>query len=118
LRAFRENHPKFVELGAQVLGLCVESNRAHTAYAAQLELPFPLLSDLNREVVREYGVMYTREHPHREGFWGISKRAVFVVDRDGMVRYAWITDDALVEPDLGEVLDAVTGARGPAPPSP
>jgi len=85
----------------------VESNRAHTAFAAQLELPFPLLSDLNREVVREYGVMYTRAAPHREGFWGISKRAVFVVARDGAVRYAWITEDALVEPDVGDVLAAV-----------
>ena len=90
-----------------MLGLCVESNRAHTAFAAQLELPFPLLSDLNREVVREYGVMYTRDNPHREGFYGISKRAVFVVDRDGVVRYAWITDDALVEPDVDDVLAAV-----------
>jgi peroxiredoxin len=51
--------------------------------------------------------MYTRERPHREGFFGISKRAVFVVDRDGVVRYAWITDDALVEPDVDEVLNAV-----------
>jgi peroxiredoxin len=87
--------------------LSVESNRAHTAFAEQLDLPFPLLSDLNREVVREYGVMYTREKPHREGFFGISKRAVFVLDRDGVVRYAWITDDALVEPNVDEVLKAV-----------
>jgi peroxiredoxin len=52
-------------------------------------------------------VMYTRENPHREGFFGISKRAVFVVDRAGVVRYAWITDDALVEPDVAAVLEAV-----------
>jgi peroxiredoxin len=57
--------------------------------------------------VREYGVMYTREQPHREGFFGISKRAVFVVDSGGVVRYAWITDDALVEPDVDQVLAAV-----------
>jgi glutaredoxin-dependent peroxiredoxin len=58
--------------------------------------------------------MYTREQPHREGFWGISKRAVFVVDRDGAVRYAWITDDALVEPNVEEVLAAVKDALSPA----
>jgi len=90
-----------------VLGLCVESNRAHAAYAQQLELPFPLLSDLNREVVRQYGVMYTRDNPHREGFYGISKRAVYVLDGQGTVRYAWLTDDSLVEPDIEEVLAAV-----------
>jgi peroxiredoxin len=90
-----------------LLGLSVESHRAHTAFAQQLELPFPLLSDLNREVVRQYGVMYTSQQPHREGFHGISKRAVFVVDQHGIVRYAWITDDALVEPNVAEVLDAL-----------
>jgi peroxiredoxin len=107
LGKFRENHQKFADLGAQILGLCVESSRAHTAYARSLDLPFPLLSDLNREVVREYGVMYTRNQRHREGFYGISKRAVFVVDRNHMIRYAWITDDSLQEPDIDEVLEAV-----------
>jgi peroxiredoxin len=66
-----------------------------------------LLSDLNREVVREYGVMYTPEQRHREGYYGISKRAVFVLDQSGTVRYAWITDDALVTPNVEYVLAAV-----------
>jgi len=66
-----------------------------------------LLSDLNREVVREYGVMYTPEQRHREGYYGISKRAVFVLDQSGTVRYAWITDDALVTPNVEDVLASV-----------
>ncbi len=66
-----------------------------------------MLSDLNREVVREYGVMYTPEQRHREGYYGISKRAVFVLDQSGTVRYAWITDDALVTPNVEDVLAAV-----------
>ncbi len=90
-----------------MLGLCVESSRAHTAFAEQLNLPFPLLSDLNREVVRQFGVMYTPEQRHREGYYGISKRAVFVLDQAGIVHYAWITDDALVTPNVDEVLAAV-----------
>jgi peroxiredoxin len=95
-----------------VLGLCVESNRCHAAFAEQLRLPFPLLSDLNREVVRDYGVMYTPDNRHREGFYGISKRAVFVLDRAGVVQYAWMTDDALVTPDIEEVLKAAAQAGG------
>jgi peroxiredoxin len=51
--------------------------------------------------------MYTREQRHREGFYGLSKRAIFVVDRGGTVRYAWITDDSLVEPDVNDVLAVV-----------
>ena len=75
-------------------------------------MPFLLLSDLNREVVRQYGVMYTRDLRHREGFYGISKRALFVVDRDGVIQYSWITDDSLQEPSVDEVLAAVSRVAG------
>ena len=88
----------------------MESHRAHTAFAESLQLPFPLLSDLNREVVQQYGVVYTPENRHREGFYGLAKRSVFVLDKEGIVRYAWLRDDALVQPDIEEVLSAVRAA--------
>ena len=68
------------------------------------------MSDLNREVVRDYGVMYTPENRHREGFYGLAKRSVFVLDPQGVVQYAWVSDDALVLPDVEEVLGAVRAA--------
>jgi peroxiredoxin len=58
--------------------------------------------------------MYSRRQPHHEGFWGISKRAVFVLDRDGVVRYSWITEDALVEPNVDDVLAALENVARPA----
>lgn len=84
----------------------MESDRAHTAFAQMLELPFPLLSDFNRQVVQQFGIAYTPDEPY-SGFWGMSRRSVFVVDREGTVRYAWVTDDPLVAPDAEEVLRAV-----------
>jgi peroxiredoxin len=69
-----------------------------------------LLSDLNREVVQAYDVMYTPENRHREGFYGLAKRAVFVLDKQGIVRYAWVRDDALLQPDVEEVLKATRRA--------
>lgn len=107
---FRENYQRFVDLGATLLGLSVESNRAHTAFAESMRLPFPLLSDLNREAVQAYDVMYTPDNRHREGFYGLAKRSVFVLDKDGIVRYAWIRDDALLQPDVEEVLAATRAA--------
>ena len=86
--------------------MCVESDRAHTAFAAALEVQFPLLSDFNRQVVREFGIDYTEDEPF-SSFWGMSRRSVFVLDRDGIVRYVWITDDPLVSPDIDQVLAAV-----------
>jgi glutaredoxin-dependent peroxiredoxin len=71
-----------------------------------LDVPFPLLSDFNRKLVEQFGIDYTPDQPY-SGFWGMSRRSVFVVDRDGTVRYAWITDDPLVPPDVAEVLQAV-----------
>jgi glutaredoxin-dependent peroxiredoxin len=107
LSGFRENHHRFTALNASVLGLCVESDRAHTAFASSLELPFPLLSDFNRDVIGQFGIAYTPAEPFA-GFWGMSRRSVFVLDRDGVVRYAWVTDDPLVAPDIEDVLAAVT----------
>lgn len=89
----------------------MESDRAHTAFANQLDLPFPLLSDFQRQVVQQFGIAYTPEQPFG-GFWGMSKRAAFVVDRQGTVRYAWVSDDPLVAPDVEEVLRAVESLGG------
>ena len=84
----------------------MESDCAHVAFAASLDLPFPLLSDFNRAVVAQFGIAYTPEEPFG-GFWGMSRRSVFVLDRGGVVRYAWVTDNPLVAPDIEEVLGAV-----------
>ena len=89
-----------------MLGLCVESDRAHTAFAQQLQLPFPLLSDFNREVVQQFGIAYTPDEPY-SGFHGMSRRSVFVLDKEGIVRYAWVTDDPLVAPDVEAVLNSL-----------
>lgn len=96
-----------------MLGLCVESDRAHTAFANQLGLPFLLLSDFQREVVRQFGIAYTREQPF-SGMWGMGRRSVFVLDREGIVRYVWVTDDPLVPPDVEEVVKAVERLSKPA----
>jgi peroxiredoxin len=86
--------------------MCVESDRAHTAFAQHLELPFPLLSDFNREVVQQFGIAYTPDQPY-SGLWGMSRRSVFVLDREGIVRYAWVSDDPGVAPDILAVLNAL-----------
>ncbi|MCA1644679.1 MAG: redoxin domain-containing protein, partial [Chloroflexi bacterium] len=51
-------------MGASLLGMSVESDRAHTAFAAALELQFPLISDFNRQVVRQFGIDYAEHEPY------------------------------------------------------
>jgi peroxiredoxin len=86
--------------------MCVESDRAHTAFAQALDVPFPLVSDFNRQVVRQFGIEYTENEPYT-GWWGMARRSVFVVDRDGTIRYAWTTDDPLVAPDVEDAIRAL-----------
>jgi glutaredoxin-dependent peroxiredoxin len=86
--------------------MCVESDRAHKAFAEQLYLQFPLLSDFNREVVQQFGIAYAPDEPY-SGFHGMSRRSVFVLDKEGIVRYAWVTDDPLVAPDVEAVLNSL-----------
>ncbi len=86
--------------------MSVESDRAHTAFAAALDIQFPLVSDFNRQVVRQFGIAYA-EHEPFSGWWGMARRSVFVLDRAGIVRYAWMTNDPLVPPDIEPVLKAV-----------
>ena len=93
-----------------MLGMCVESDRAHTAFAAALDVQFPLVSDFNRQIVGQFGIDYTEDEPFG-GWWGMSRRSVFVLGRDGIVRYAWITDDPLVAPDVEEAIKAVQAMR-------
>ena len=98
-------------LGAEVLGVAVTATFSQQAFAASLGVDFPLLSDWDREVCAAYGVQYDMWKGHR----GLAKRSVFVVDAGGVVRYRWVTDDALVLPDFDE---AVAALRDCAPPTP
>jgi glutaredoxin-dependent peroxiredoxin len=91
--------------------MSVESDRAHTAFANFLNVQFPLVSDFNRQVVRQFGIDYTQDEPYT-GWWGMSRRSVFVIDRDGLIRYAWVTDDPLVAPNIEDAIRAVEALQG------
>ena len=64
------------------------------------------LSPVARQVVQQFGIDYTPDEPIG-GWWGMSRRSVFVLDRDGVIRYAWVTDNTQVSPDIEEVFEAV-----------
>ena len=90
-------------LGADVLAVAVTATFSQQAFAAQLGVDFPLLSDWDRTVCGAYGVRYDVWKGHT----GVAKRSIFVLDGEGIVRYRWVTDDALVLPDFDEVVTAL-----------
>lgn len=99
-------------LGASVAAIAVTATFSQMAFAAELGVAFPMLSDWDGSVTHGFGVQYGEWKGHA----GVARRSVFVVDADGVIRYRWITDDALEEPDLGEaveVLRTLTGGVAP-----
>lgn len=91
------------DTGVTVLGISVDSPFVNQKFKEETGVPFPLLSDFNKEAARAYGVLEEDFH----GMKGVSKRAAFVVDREGAVAYRWVSDDAGVMPPLPEILKKV-----------
>jgi peroxiredoxin len=100
---FRDSATDLNKVNAKVLGVSVDTFFAQKAWADQHKLNFPLLSDFNKDVIRSYGVV----NPDMIGLKDISKRAVFVIDRSGVVRHKEVLEDARNEPDYGKVNQAL-----------
>ena len=99
LCTLQDGFTEFEELGVKVLAISVDSIFSHHAWAEKLGITFPLLSDFNREVVRLYDVI----HEEILGLKGIAKRSVFVLDREGTVKYRWVSEDPAQLPNIEEI---------------
>jgi peroxiredoxin len=103
LCTFRDSIATLGQANAQVYGISVDTFFALKAFHDHEKLSFPLLSDFNKQVIREYGVF----NEDMIGLKGIAKRAVFVIDKDGVVRHREVLDDARNEPDYDKVFGAL-----------
>lgn len=101
----RDRTDQFNSLNAQVVAISVDPPFAQKAWADQNNLKFPILSDFSRRVVRRYDVAL----PGLAGLKGYvaAKRAVFLVDKGGVVRYKWVAPNPGVQPDYDEVRRAL-----------
>jgi peroxiredoxin len=98
---FRDSLAKLEALNAKVVGISVNDPWSSKAFAEKNMLAFPLLCDYKREVTKLYGI----ELPNFAGLEGYTaaKRSVFIIDKQGIVRYVWISDNPAVEPDYTEI---------------
>jgi peroxiredoxin len=89
----------------------VDSPYAHRAFAEELDLPFPLLSDFNREITGAYHV------PSRDLrlLNGVSGRTAFLVGSDRVIRYAWYLAEGRGRPPVDELLEAAKALPGDPP---
>jgi peroxiredoxin len=107
MNTFQDRLEEFQEAGGSVYGVSVDSPFALNEFREKLGLTFDLVSDADKNVIETYDVSMDFE---ALGVHDVAKRAVFVVDGDGTVTYAWVSDDPGVEPDYDEVLEAVQEA--------
>jgi peroxiredoxin len=89
--------PKYESLDTQVLGVSVDVLGALHAFAEKLGLTYPLLSDFSRDTVKKYGVM---DDDPNSAYFRMARRAYFVIDQQGIIRYKHIM------PDPGHALDS------------
>ncbi len=82
---YNECLDEFEELGARILGVSVDGPWCHMAYSTARKYRFPLLADFEPKgaVARQYGV-------YRDGE-GVSERALFVIDADGVLRWSYLS---------------------------
>lgn len=101
LCTFRDRIDRLSDMNVSVVGISVDSPFANKAFSNYHNLPFPILSDYMRQVVRKYGIEL-KDFAGLEGYIA-AKRSVFLTDKDGIVRYKWVSDDPDIEPDYDEV---------------
>jgi glutaredoxin-dependent peroxiredoxin len=109
--AFQLDLPKYESLDTQVLGVSVDVLGASKAFAEKLGLTYPLLSDFSRDTVKKYGVMYDDPNDAR---FRMAKRAYFVIDKQGIIRYKHSMEDARHLLDAEEIFNTVQKVVGRA----
>jgi len=99
LCTFQDALAQLNQAKARVYGISVDTFFTLKAFQEQQKLTFPLLSDFNKDAIRAYGVF----NEDMIGLKGIAKRAVFVLDKDGIVRHREVLEDARNEPNYDAV---------------
>ena len=84
-----ENWGQWGRLGADVVGISVDSPFVNRKWGEEMGAPFPILSDFNKDAAAAYGVLSEEVL----GLRGVAKRSVFVVDGEGRITYAWVSEN-------------------------
>lgn len=109
LCTMRDNWGDYQAANTEVLAISVDSPFALERFKADQQLNFPLLSDFNKEVSTAYGSLY---EDFVFGMKGVSKRSAFVIDKEGIIRYAEVLENAGELPDFEAVRKVLEDLNG------
>jgi peroxiredoxin len=108
LCSIRDSLHEYDQLNAVVIGISVDSVYTLAKYKQVEGLNFTLLSDFNKEVSSLYGAIYETWQLEMKG---VSKRAAFVIDSQGIIRYAEVLETAGDEPDYHRIRETLNMLR-------
>lgn len=106
LCTMRDSLAEFNGMGTDVVAISVDSPFTLAKFKELEKLNFPLLSDFNKEVSRQYGSLYDT---FAFGMEGVSKRSAFVVDGEGIIRYAEVLESAGDLPNFAAIKETLSG---------
>ena len=100
---------QYTSLGADVWGISGDNPFAQAAWAEKEKITVPLLADYEHKVAQAYGAAYDSFLPQKNlGMGGVPKRSAFVVDKQGVIRYAEINDDPGKLPNFEAIKTALS----------
>ena len=102
LNTYNDDMTAFNDVGAQVLAVSAQDVTSHEKFSGKYGFAFPLLADTDKAVAGQYGTL---------GPLGFPRRSVFVIDADGIVRYAHRAIAGLTFRPTAELVNAVKAAQ-------
>jgi len=103
--SFRDSFAELSQAGAQVVAVSIDGPFANKQFTEMHGLNFPVLSDYARDAVRKYGVVMPDLLHVKQ--YNAAKRSVFVIDPNGTVKYKWVSDNPLIEPNYDEIKQVI-----------
>jgi glutaredoxin-dependent peroxiredoxin len=104
LCTMRDNYAVYNNMNAEIIGISNDSVFTQKRYREEQKLNFDLLSDFNKETSKDYGSLYEN---FIFGTKGVSKRSAFVIDKEGIVRYAEVLENASEQPSYQNIQECL-----------
>jgi peroxiredoxin Q/BCP len=102
LNAYNDGLDRFDAVDAQVVGISAQNVASHESFSGKHGFNFPLLADVDKDVAAAYGTL---------GPIGFPRRSVFIIDRDGVIRYAHRAMAGLTYRPVNELIDELERLR-------
>ena len=104
LREFAQHNEDFAKLNARIVAISVDDQEpARMVFDKKVERRFPILTDLDAKVIRQYGLL----HPHGKGDQDIAIRTTFLIDEQGNERWRRVSETVLDIPKASDVLEQI-----------